>query len=185
MRHKRRAALSIGIDIDSAVIESWRGEEGVRLICGDAVAVLRGYSFTGREFVYADPPYLLSTRKSGPIYRYEYSDQQHEELLACLKSLACPVMVSGYWSELYDRELAGWNSICFESMTRGGVMATEWVWMNYPEPVELHDYSFLGETFRERERIKRKIGRWAKKLEAMPRWERQALYAAMGKVEMD
>ena len=41
-------------------------------------------------------------------------------------------------------------------MTRGGRLATEWVWMNYPEPIALHDYRYLGEDFREREPIKRK-----------------------------
>jgi len=53
-------------------------------------------------------------------------------------------MISGYWSELYARELKNWRSISFQAMTRGGFVATEWLWMNYPEPFELHDYSFLG-----------------------------------------
>jgi hypothetical protein len=31
---------------------------------------------------------------------------------------------------------------------------------NFPEPVALHDYRYLGEDFRQRERIKRKKQRW-------------------------
>ena len=65
-------------------------------------------------------------------------------------------------------------------MTRGGTPATEWVWMNYPEPLALHDYRYLGDDFGERQRIKRKVQRWTSRLQAMPRLERQALLAALG-----
>ena len=47
--------------------------------------------------------------------------------------------------------------------------------MNYPEPFELHDYSYLGDNFRERERIKRKKDRWVLRLEQMPTLERFAI----------
>ena len=32
---------------------------------------------------------------------------------------------------------------------------TEYLWCNYPAPMALHDYRYLGKDFRERERIKR------------------------------
>ena len=64
-------------------------------------------------------------------------------------------------------------------MTRGGTLATEWVWFNYPEPDELHDYRFLGRDFRERERINRKKRRWVARLKGMRRLERQALLSAI------
>jgi hypothetical protein len=51
--------------------------------------------------------------------------------------------------------------------------------MNYPEPDELHDYHFLGDTFRERERIRRRIERWQLRLERLPPLERRALIAAL------
>ena len=51
--------------------------------------------------------------------------------------------------------------------------------MSYPTPIALHDYQYLGEDFRERERIKRKIGRWQGKLKKMSRLERQALLCAL------
>lgn len=44
----------------------------------------------------------------------------------------------------------------YATQTRSGATAQKRVWMNYPEPLELHDYKFLGRNFRERERIKRK-----------------------------
>ena len=89
------------------------------------------------------------------------------------------VMISGYYSELYAQELAGWRSIQFSAQTRGGRTVTEWLWMNFPEPVELHDYQFLGENFRERERIKRKRLRWQARLKRMPAIERYALLSAL------
>ena len=88
-------------------------------------------------------------------------------------------MISGYWSALYADALKDWNSTHFQAMTRGGRTATEWLWYNYPEPVALHDYRFLGENFRERERIKRKKQRWTERLHSMPILERRALLAAI------
>ena len=93
------------------------------------------------------------------------------------------VMVSGYASALYSERLEEWEATSFDAQTRAGTPAREWVWMNYPPPTELHDYSFLGDTFRERERIKRKKARWVRKLASMPLLERQALSAALAEVK--
>jgi hypothetical protein len=91
------------------------------------------------------------------------------------------VMISGYESELYKEILTGWHIHTFDSAVRGGVN-TEWVWMNYPEPIELHDYRFLGNNFRERERLKRRKENWVSRLQCMPVLERQALLCAMQSV---
>jgi hypothetical protein len=90
------------------------------------------------------------------------------------------ILISGYWSDLYADALKDWNSTSFQAMTRAGKPATEWLWYNYPEPVALHDYGFLGENFRERERIKRKKQRWVNRLRTMDVLERRALLAAIG-----
>lgn len=87
-------------------------------------------------------------------------------------------MISGYWSELYAQTLKDWRTLSFPGVTRGGP-AREYLWTNFPEPVELHDYRYLGAGFRERERIKRKKQRWAEKLRKMPLLERLALLAAV------
>jgi hypothetical protein len=78
--------------------------------------------------------------------------------------------------------LEGWRTHTFQAMTRRGP-ATEWLWTNYPEPTALHDYRFLGDNYRERERIKRKIGRWTARLWGMDLLERRALLAALQTVE--
>lgn len=182
MRLKRAADVSIGVDSDADVVVAW-GVDRLRdpiVRHGDAISFLKSYAWQGDELVYCDPPYLGSTRKSRePIYRNEMlSDHEHLALLLVLKSLPCMAMISGYWSELYESELSGWRSISFQAMTHVGP-ATEWLWMNYPEPFELHDYRYLGQNFRERERIKRKQLRWKARLAKMPALERYALLEAI------
>jgi DNA adenine methylase len=68
-------------------------------------------------------------------------------------------------------------------MTRGGKPATEYLWMNYPEPVRLHDYRYLGRNFRERQDFKRLRERWLRRLENMPTLKRQALLSAIDETE--
>lgn len=185
MRMKRPAKHQIGIDNEPSVIEQWEidNNQRIELACADAVAYLESYRFRGREFVYADPPYLRGTRRSRrAIYKREYTEKQHEQLLKCLRKLPCKVMVSGYKSAMYDALLEGWSTLSYLAQTRGGGMAEEWLWMNYEPPIELHDYRYLGENFIERQRIKRKKERWKKRLGGMPPIERQAVFAAMSEV---
>ncbi len=183
---KKPAALSHGIDIDPAVIQAWRARAvpGLVLHCRDAVDFLEGYDFTGREFVYVDPPYVMDSRRNGAkLYRHEYTDDDHRRLIAALVQLPCPVMVSGYSSALYDDSpLATWRSERFNAMTRRGV-ATEQIWMNYEAPAALHDLRYLGENFRERERIKRKKARWTAKLAKLDPLERAAIMECLRELE--
>ncbi len=88
------------------------------------------------------------------------------------------VMISGYQSKLYTEVLKDWHTYFFPAATHHG-MATEWVWMNYSAPEELHDYRYLGNTFRERERLKRKLKTWVTKFKSAPVLERQAILSAI------
>lgn len=195
-RAKRPAGRNILIDLNPGVIAAFGAsfDGGIarsndtgshyELINTDALAWLRAYPFRGDEFIYSDPPYLLGTRQQPRrIYRCELPEADHVALLACLLSLPCKVMISGYYSDLYAGTLAGWHTATFQAITRGGSMATEWLWMNYPRPVRLHEYTYLGDGFRERERIKRKAARWAARLRGMSPLERQAILAALEDLE--
>jgi hypothetical protein len=124
---------------------------------------------------------LFSTRASKrPLYKKEFGTiPQHKRLLNLLKSLDCMVMLSGYWSDLYEKELKDWRVVSYNSVTRSGNVAREYLWMNYPEPVALHDYSFLGANFTERQVIKRQVQRWRARLEKMPLLKRRALEMAL------
>jgi DNA adenine methylase len=149
-----------------------------RFMRGDALTFLAVYPFKPDAFIYCDPPYLMETRSSGRIYRHEFSAEQHAELLSTIVGLPCRVMISGYWSEMYAEALRGWHSFTFEAMTRGG-MATEWVWCNFPEPVALHDFRYLGETSTKRQDLKRMVASWTGKLKRMPTLKKQALLSAI------
>ena len=177
MRHKRLAESNIGIDRDSAVISSWKEiNKPIKLFQQDALEFLESYNYTGDEFVYLDPPYLRNTRKSKrDIYRYEYSERDHIKLLSKIIDLPCYVMISGYWSDLYANILKDWRTLSFKARDKSGNSVTEWIWMNYAPPNQLHDYHYLGQDYREREKIRRKLGRWQKKISQLPVLERQAL----------
>lgn len=189
LRNKRPASCSIAIDTDASALEVVRStiatDDGNTwlFLNLDAIEWLKTYDFQGDEFIYVDPPYVMSSRRQHRrLYRYELSDKQHMLLLKVLVKAPAKIMISGYWSKMYEQDLAGWDLVTFDVMTRGGSWAKEYVWMNYARPVQLHDYSFLGDDFRERERIKRKIERWVKRLEKMPILERQAMLGAIAKL---
>lgn len=180
------ARRMIGNDISSKVIEEWRKNEytWLELYQQDAIALLQAlpYSDLGKTVVYLDPPYPLSSRKSQvERYDHEMTDQQHYELLQVTKSLPCDVLISTYPNELYEQELKGWNKITFTSGTRKGV-ATENLYMNYQDVSILHDYRFVGNNYRERERIKRKAKRWAEGLQRLPPQELQAIFLELARL---
>lgn len=154
---------------------------GLHLLRGDALEVLKALSITDKTLIYADPPYLMETRRAErSYYRHEMGTyQQHRELLTLLKDLDCMIMISHYANSLYERMLADWHLETITTYDRANNKRTECVWMNYDAPTALHDYSFLGSDYRERERIKKKKNRWIAKLRNMPRLERQALLAAI------
>lgn len=184
LRHKKPAAVNIGIDLDANQIERMQGAvPAAQLICTDALIYLARINLAmhPRTFVYCDPPYPMSVRSSGRmLYQFEMAtDTEHRSLLEVLKSLNCMVMLSGYDNDLYNDNLPGWRTITFPAMTRGGTQRMEKLWMNYPEPTELHDYRYLGADYRERERIKKKKNRWRAKLQAMPDLERYALLSTI------
>lgn len=185
-RIKPARVATIAIDADASCTKDLAGLHGVTAINGDAIsnfgsAIVKTGVPAGKVFSYWDPPYLFSVRSSKrAMYAHEFGkEEEHRKLLQFIKSLDCMVMLSGYWSQLYEDELQGWRTVTYNSITRSGRVAEEWLWMNYPEPVALHDYSFLGEDFRERERIKRKINRWQNRLERMPMLEKRALLRAI------
>lgn len=185
----RPAECRIGVEIDGNVISTfWPEPRDLTVISGDALEALKTLRTTrqidAQTFLYADPPYLLSTRSSQrPLYRHEFGDiEQHRALLTALRALPCMVAISGYWSALYELELAGWRASTFQTVNRAGNTCEEWLWMNYAEPIELHDYRYLGSNFRERERIKRKKARWTARLARMDSLERLCLMEAVAEL---
>ncbi|QNM98679.1 DNA adenine methylase [Chitinimonas koreensis] len=186
MLRKPRAARSIGVDLDGHAIHAFRAElddsHSIELHECDAVGFLQRFDYddAGRVLIYADPPYLHSTRTSLKRYRCEYTSADHECLLFELRERAAAgaaVMVSGYPSALYDSLLPDWRTLEFQVMTRGGPR-TEKLWMSF-DPAAAHWATYAGRDFTDRQRIKRKAARWAADYAKLPAAERVAVLAAL------
>lgn len=182
LKEKPRCPRTVAIDRDPLAIcalakkrRPWADEH----LLGDARSLLVDFNYAaaGRVLVYCDPPYVLATRTGRGRYRFDFQDRDHVELIAVVKSLPAAVMVSGYPSALYDRELAGWRAIEYQAMTRGGVR-TEKLWCNFPAGA-VHWASFAGRNFTHRQQIKRKAARWAARFSALPPAEKTAILAAL------
>lgn len=93
--------------------------------------------------VYADPPYVHSTR-NGLDYRHEMTDEDHRRLAAALHAAVrrgSHVAISGYPCDLYELLYAGWRRVEIDTAAtcaRGlkGSRRTEVLWMSYPAALE-------------------------------------------------
>jgi hypothetical protein len=135
-------------------------------------------------FVFCDPPYVMSQRATGRIYQHELSDADHERLVGTVTRIDAAkalIMVCGYPSDLYDG-LAGWLRIHHRVPTRRGLQ-DERMWLNYQKPARLHDYQFIGDCRRSRERIRRRQRNWHTQLMAMSPAERAAMLESLRDVE--
>jgi hypothetical protein len=88
------------------------------------------------------------------------------------------VILSGYWSELYQELIPDWRRIEFQSMTRGGPR-TECLWFSFPDCLTPHWHDYAGQNFTDRQRIKRKAARWAENFASMPAGEQSAVLSAI------
>ncbi len=212
--HKLPAQRTVLLDKDPAVVKMWKlykktiddtailgeripaaalvgnGERfepfppGTLVKKGEAISYMLSHKWKPTDFIYLDPPYLFSTRKSkDPIYNYEFgTEEEHTELLKVIKTLPCMVAISGYYSKLYKNMLKGWRTINYKTGTRGGGVAVEWLWMNYAEPLELHDFRYYGNNFREREKYKKQRKRHLARLGKMKAGQRYLLLSAIREV---
>ena len=194
MKAKRTAQKNIGVEIDRDVYHQRIKDISdvlpfCYLYCCEFLEWLKRGEVEPWQpdtLIYLDPPYLLSTRSSKrAIYKHEMlTEEEHADLITAIKPLPAMVMISGYDSELYNEMLADWRRVEFTGVSRGGP-TVEVVWCNFAEPAELHDYRFLGNTYRERQDIRRQQDRWKAKLAAMPSQRRYAILAATNEFRND
>lgn len=183
MQRKPPTTRNIGLDLDPDSLAQFSCDYPVQLVNVCAHEFLANYAYSGKELIYCDPPYLEETR-TGPFrYRFDYTRQLHIELLEILKSLPCPVILSGYPSPLYDDLLDGWRTLELQVMSRGGPR-TEKLWYNY-DIDRVHWITYAGKNFTDRQRIKRKAQRWHDNYKALPHPERLAVMAALMAAEAE
>jgi len=93
----------------------------------DAIALIKRYA-KPNCLIYADPPYVESTR-SKSIYAFECDDQFHRDLLDALDNHPGPVVLSGYDNPLYNERLSHWRKITKETVAELGHKRTEVLWI--------------------------------------------------------
>lgn len=205
-RHMRPAARNLGFDMDTKVVRLWNEYHGdlhqVEVTETDVLDWLEknagGPLDVPETLIYLDPPYPLDSRKSPRlVYLHEWTDEQHERSLQAVQQWqAASIVLSTYENEIYRSMLGpqlvppnatwqdwkeypnGWRMVTFQSITRRG-MATEQLWLNFPNTGVLHDYQYLGHDYRERERIKKKVKRHVERLRQLPVAERNAILSAI------
>jgi DNA adenine methylase len=181
LRYKAPAERSIGIDLDESVIAFWRKRfpSLATYMVANANSFLACQNFEKTDLVYCDPPYLPQTRARANVYRFDYTESDHIQLLTTLRRLPCLVVISGYPSDIYDELLRGWNSVLFPAKTQKG-LRTESLWFNYSYPTQLHDGSYIGKTFRERQTVKRRLSRLQRRISGLPPIEKHELSKWLG-----
>lgn len=176
--NKRLAGITYGNDIDQKVIAKWELQDPSHIILsvGCAMDLLKHWTpGITNVLVYIDAPYLLSSRRNGKaIYKYEMNNLLHRKLVTRAVTWQFNCIISSYRNEMYDQVLKDWRSIDFITGTHKGA-ATETLYMNYPEPKELHDYRYLGKDCHDRQRIRTKINRRVETLNNLPILERNAI----------
>jgi DNA adenine methylase len=124
---------------------------GVSLECRPALDLIERYGRERDVLLYVDPPYLGSTRNARGRRRGEHwghylhdmpSEAAHAEMGRALAACSSAVVVSGYASDLYDKDIfAGWDRLEFQSSTgqgshaepgRSAMNRTEVLWSNRP-----------------------------------------------------
>jgi DNA adenine methylase len=106
---------------------------GVTIENRPALQVLRQHDDT-HALHYVDPPYVHDTRAPGRRqhdYVHEMTDDDHRALADVLNKARGYVVVSGYPSPLYDKELyPDWHRIERTAMADGARKRTEVLWIN-------------------------------------------------------
>lgn len=108
----------------------------------DAIGLLDRFGDDPTVVIYADPPYVHSTRRSGrrwqaKDYTHEMSEDDHIALAEVLNGVSATVILSGYPSELYDELYVGWWQHDYavqvhssNALTASREGRTERIWMN-------------------------------------------------------
>lgn len=102
--------------------------QGVQVEKQPATKIIKRYS-KENVLIYADPPYLLDTRR-GKMYKHEMTDDDHVELLELLKQHPGPVLLSGYAHPIYDELLSDWSREERRAQAEAGQIRNEILWIN-------------------------------------------------------
>ena len=126
---ERSYCVSVWNKMPAQLAEAAERLKGVQIENRPALDLIKKFNYDN-VLIYADPPYLLNTR-GWKQYRHEMNEQEHLDLLAVLTKHKGKIILSGYPSEMYDRELKGWNKIQKKSYNRNSDPRTAVLWCNF------------------------------------------------------
>lgn len=138
---ERAYAAKCWTELPEVIAQAAERLRGVQIECRQAAEVIARFN-APNVLIYCDPPYVLFSRRGGKRqYKHEMSDADHEELLAALKAHRSPVLISGYRSDLYDRELSEWYRATTTRTDQLSRRRQEVLWMNF-EPEQRQERMF-------------------------------------------
>ena len=75
----------------------------------DALECIKKYAHAN-SLIYCDPPYVAATRVAQNVYKHEYTDEQHTQLVETLLTVPGHKILSGYKTKIYAPLVkAGWT----------------------------------------------------------------------------
>lgn len=166
----------INPEVHNLLCEKFRDRNAV-IWNRDALEFLQKMKFVWKQdvFVFLDPPYHHDTRPlATELYKHEMTNIDHLKLLHTVQLMKCNIMLIHPKCDLYDIELSHWRKVEVKVRYHKKTQI-ECLYMNYPEPTELQDYSFLGNDCWERQRISRKTEAYINKFQKMPVLERNCI----------
>lgn len=176
-RHISPASLMVLNDVDPDVIKAWGDlvlPSNYLLSNQDALMMLKLLQMDSvtpvDQFIFLGPPYRMASRSyKGRVYNFDVDDQHHVDLASQITAMSDrKIMLCHYPDPFYDDALSGWHTFDYRSMTRRGLV-TERLYYNYDlSDGLLHDYSYIGQNFRQREAWERQRIRIVNKLNELP-----------------
>lgn len=116
------------LDLPQRILDISERLQGVQIESQTALKLIDRYKRPS-VLIYADPPYLLSTR-SKRMYKHEMTEDEHRDLLDVLDDHPGPVLLSGYAHPIYDERLKHWERDTKIVVADGGKTRTEVLWIN-------------------------------------------------------
>lgn len=134
---ERSYATGQWCSLPDRIIEAAERLRGVQIENKPALDLIKRFNYPN-VLIYADPPYVLSTRYGAKKqYRHDMTDDDHMELLEALRAHTGPVIISGYQSELYDAGLPGWYKATKKARTQTTAERQEILWMNFEPETQI------------------------------------------------
>jgi len=116
-------------DIPERILITAQRLKDAQIECRPALELIVKYRYS-EVLIYADPPYVLDTRRRMRQYKHEMTNADHIALIDTLNAHPGPVLLSGYACPLYDRQLRRWERKTCSALAEGGRKREEVLWLN-------------------------------------------------------